>query len=320
MLKTRILTAILLLAVFLPALFWLPEPYWALLMALVAAVAAWEWGGLAGFARTGRLIFAGAMLCFLVFLEIQYLIEHFLGFPKEQGAQFHIYASALACVTALFFWCLIVPFWLWRHWCLGASLRGRCILLFLGFILILATWAACIFLRDGHPGILLWILGIVWVSDISAYFAGRKFGGEKLAPVISPGKTWAGVYGALGGVAVYGVMTKLAMFFPPPALTLFTATSSIGVAIPRMTQLDFLLPFLLFLVVLGILGDLFESLLKRQAGIKDSGKLLPGHGGMLDRIDSLMAVLPCSALIILESQIAANSCRVMKTCWIVSTA
>ncbi|MDR3159040.1 MAG: phosphatidate cytidylyltransferase [Zoogloeaceae bacterium] len=268
MLKQRILTAAALLLGLLAAIFYLPPPYWAGLMALVAAVAAWEWGGLAGLKMPGRLVFGGLQLLLCG------LLMH-TGVPLDDFGSGGV-MPLLLCAAALF-WCLIVPSWLWRRWRLNQSAWGRGLLLFLGIGLILATWVAFVGLRALHPGLLLWTLGIAWVSDISAYFAGRGFGGRKLAPEISPGKTWAGVYGALAGVLLYGLLS-LVMYDAPWGYAIL------------------LLPLLL-LTILGILGDLFESLLKRQAGIKDSGNLLPGHGGVLDRVDSLLAVLPCAALI-----------------------
>jgi phosphatidate cytidylyltransferase len=271
MLITRILTAALLLAVFLPALFWLPKLYWALLMALVAAVAAWEWGGLAGLQARGRLAFGGIMLVGCA--ASHYVISR----PSEfNDAQF--FTGALF-VSAVLFWVLVLPFWLWRRW-----RPGKIVLLCLGFVLIYVTWFAFILWRSTFsPWTLLAVMGIAWVADISAYFTGRKFGGKKLAPNISPGKTWAGVWGALAGVAVYG-----AILLRPGVLW--------GVSLVDQATVVILLWMFAFLAltVIGIMGDLLESLLKRQAGVKDSSAILPGHGGVLDRIDSLMAILPCA--------------------------
>ncbi|MDR1889194.1 MAG: phosphatidate cytidylyltransferase [Zoogloeaceae bacterium] len=271
MLKQRIITAIVLLVGFLAALFYLPPLYWAGLMALVSAVAAGEWGGLAGLQPRGRLLFGGVMLICLV-LSIN-------SFPLKLIAlsfHLHIVIEWLSYLLSAF-WCLVVPFWLWRRWRLNlATWWGKGILLVLGGCLILATWSAFVGLREANPFSLLIVLGIAWVSDISAYFVGRKFGGRKLAPEISPGKTWAGVWGALVGVAIYGSV-------------LFLASLMSGV----IHYFVFGIFTFIFFAVLGIMGDLFESLLKRQAGIKDSSNILPGHGGVLDRIDSLMAILPC---------------------------
>jgi phosphatidate cytidylyltransferase len=125
-------------------------------------------------------------------------------------------------------------------------------------------------------------MGGVWVADIAAYFSGRAFGRHKLAPSISPGKTWEGVLGAVLGVTGYG--TVILLFFP--------LIDHWPLGVPAT------LAIILLYTAVSIIGDLFESLLKRQAGIKDSSHLLPGHGGILDRIDSLTSALPFAALLI----------------------
>jgi len=126
-------------------------------------------------------------------------------------------------------------------------------------------------------------MAMVWVADISAYFAGRKFGKHKLAPGISPGKTWEGVAGAVLGVLVYVVLVM---------------------AGSGMTQHYSLILFAMVGVALSVVGDLFESAIKRQAGVKDSGTLLPGHGGLLDRIDALTSTLPLAALVLILMRFA----------------
>jgi phosphatidate cytidylyltransferase len=142
-------------------------------------------------------------------------------------------------------------------------------------------------LRENSPWLLLGIMVLVWVADSAAYFTGRKFGKTKLAPSISPGKTWEGVIGALLGVSVY---VLLAWSFS------------------SYTHLFMLLPNILLAswcwVGLAVIGDLFESAIKRQAGVKDSGALLPGHGGLLDRIDALTSTLPLAALALLIQRMA----------------
>lgn len=157
----------------------------------------------------------------------------------------------------------------------------------LAFALLAAAWFGLMRLVDGGFAYLLSVLAIVWLADIAAYFAGRRWGRRKLAPAISPGKTWAGAVGAVAAVLIAAVL--LARLAPDlPALS---------------TQLQHRLPLaaalavLAALVALSIVGDLFESLLKRQVNAKDSGQLLPGHGGVLDRIDALIAVLPAAALL-----------------------
>ena len=141
----------------------------------------------------------------------------------------------------------------------------------------LATWAALVERLKRGPWALLGILAIVWVADIAAYFFGRAFGKHKLAPSISPGKTWEGAAGAFLGVTAYGLVVG-------PALGLW-------VSLPPLAVLS-----LAILTGVSIMGDLFESLLKRQAGLKDSGSIFPGHGGVLDRIDSVMSSLPVVVL------------------------
>jgi phosphatidate cytidylyltransferase len=130
--------------------------------------------------------------------------------------------------------------------------------------------------------LLLAAMALVWVADIAAYFTGRAFGKRKLAPAISPGKTWEGVAGAVVGVMIYGAVV---LNFSPLA-------GNVPLAAPLLVLL------LLVLTAVSVMGDLFESLLKRQAGIKDSSNLLPGHGGVLDRIDALTSTLPLAALIV----------------------
>ena len=306
MLKERIITAIVLLIGLLAALFYLPPLYWAGLMALVAAVAAWEWGGLAGLQQRGRLVFGGAMLlvCCVWSIRISptndvltlFGVSQYLNLVRLYELPSWFFWGRWELYLSAAFWCLVAPFWLWRRWRLNlATWWGKSILLVLGGTLILATWSAFIHLH-WRPQILLFVLGIAWVSDISAYFTGRKFGGKKLAPEISPGKTWAGVWGALAGVVIYGIALWAITSHGPSKLWSLMHEGDAG-HILLVISLGFvsIALFSSFFAALGIMGDLFESLLKRQAGIKDSSNILPGHGGVLDRIDSLMAILPCYA-------------------------
>jgi phosphatidate cytidylyltransferase len=157
----------------------------------------------------------------------------------------------------------------------------------LAFFLIGSAWFAAMRLIDVGIGHLLSVLAIVWLADIAAYFAGRRWGRRKLAPAISPGKTWAGVAGAV--VAVLAAALLLARLLPD--VPLFST-----LLVQRLAPLA-ALAVLAALVALSIAGDLFESLLKRQVGAKDSSRLLPGHGGLLDRVDAAIAVLPAATLI-----------------------
>lgn len=172
--------------------------------------------------------------------------------------------------AAALFWLLVAPAWLAR----GMNPGPAPGVLVAGLVVIAPAALAMALLE---PRILLAVLVLVWVADSAAYFVGRAWGRRKLAPSISPGKTWEGALGGLGGALVWAIICR--RFFEDAAW----------------------LPYLLaagLLAAASIVGDLFESAAKRRAGVKDSGTLLPGHGGILDRIDSATAVLPLAALLL----------------------
>jgi len=271
MLKQRVLTAVVLLAVFLSALFFASPLVWLLLAVLVCAAGAWEWGGLAGFSSGGRVLLA---VCFgLLCLA--------LGMTTglhRQGSVYPVMLTVCYAVSAIF-WLVCAPLWLKRKWRLSGTITAVVI----GLVVLLPAALALAHLRQiGGAAGLLAILLLVWTADTAAYFTGRAIGRHKLAPSISPGKTWEGAVGALVAVMALGI----AIYVGTVAIAPLTLPVSL-----------FLLALLAILTAVSIEGDLFESLLKRQAGIKDSSSLLPGHGGVLDRIDSLTSVLPLSALI-----------------------
>lgn len=257
MLKTRLLVAFILIPAFLAALFLLPPLAWKTLLGLVALLAAREWATLAGCGRVGQLSFVVAIALICVFLD-------------RWGNGLHWIVGVV-----LVFWLGVVPLWLFQH----IALRQRALLLIAGAIVIAPTWLAFTALRELSPALVLFLMGLVWVADSAAYGAGHAWGRHKLAPAISPGKTWEGVFGALAAAAIYVSTWK--MFGPADALG-------------RVSQVPFagLLVATLALVAISILGDLFESHIKRTAGVKDSGTLIPGHGGILDRIDSQTSVMP----------------------------
>ncbi|MDR0577882.1 MAG: phosphatidate cytidylyltransferase [Candidatus Accumulibacter sp.] len=279
MLRTRIITAIFLLAGLLWALFFLSREGWTAFCALLCVVAAWEWGGLAGWNEKTRSAYAVALggICFAC--------ADSLGRSNAVGWVFML-DRTLVCLAAAF-WVVVVPFWLWRKW----ALRSWIVAL-TGVVALVPPASTLAALRNIDPMMVLGILAIVWVADIAAYFSGRAFGGKKLAPNISPGKTWAGAFGAAVGVMAYGNGMMLTVLKPESGGAFeglfenFTATLVFQLALIALTALS-------------IIGDLFESLLKRQAGVKDSGNLLPGHGGILDRIDSLTSTLPFFGLMTL---------------------
>jgi len=268
MLKTRVVTALVLLAIFLPGIFFLGQIQWAWLMAVVASVGAWEWGGLLRYSQ-GRRIAFGGLLFALCGVGILGAPELLLDSTSDGVAMLRwLYGGSVA------FWGLLVPLWLARKWRLDHAWLGACV----GLGVLLPTWLAIVQLRLAGPQVLLAILAVVWLADVAAYFSGKNFGRHKLAPSISPGKTWEGVAGAALAVVVYGF-----------AMREFFAVHQVGVMWWCLA--------LVWVTAVSVVGDLFESLLKRQVGLKDSSQVLPGHGGVLDRIDSLTSTLPTVAFL-----------------------
>jgi phosphatidate cytidylyltransferase len=261
LLRARILTAAVMLGVFLLALFSLAPWQFALVVGAIAAIAAHEWAGLCGFKGLPKWSYAsGAVLLFAAFA---------LSWPASEAAWWVLGASAA-------FWLIIVPVWLYR----GITQGARRWLPPVGLLVIVPTAGAMLALS---PLQLLAALAIAWVADTAAYFAGRAWGRHKLAPAISPGKTMEGAAAALVAVAIYAAICASLM----PELE----------PVARGAGWAVLLAVALLLAVLSILGDLFESAVKRVAGVKDSGSILPGHGGILDRIDSATSTLPLVALL-----------------------
>ena len=262
MLKARIITALVLVTALGLILFVMPPIAAGLAFAVIAATAAWEWAGLMKQDMPARYLDGGSILfcCWQLTANLSQLVPILFG-------------------LATVFWLLVVPLWFRYKWTLaGNDMFGY----LLGALVILPTWAAMVALHAVDTWLMLGVMALVWVADIAAYFAGRAFGRRKLAPNISPGKTWEGVAGAVVGVLVYG--------------GLVLSLSPLGGKLPLSWPV--LAALLLVLTAVSVMGDLFESLLKRQAGIKDSSQLLPGHGGVLDRIDALTSTLPVAALIL----------------------
>lgn len=268
MLKTRVITALVLLALLLPGLFFLRQAYWALLVAAFIGIAAWEWGALLGWKSQPRLLLG--CITALVCAAVSILAPQAIGAeaPFDPAPNWVLLTYGVAGV----FWCLIMPFWLRKKWSL-VGIGG----LLAGAVVLFPAWLAIVQLRNLGPGVLLGILAVVWMADIAAYFSGKTFGKHKLAPSISPGKTWEGAVGAAVGVVIYGLVLR----------------QIFGIDV---LPLPFWILAMLGVTAVSVIGDLYESLLKRKAGIKDSSNILPGHGGVLDRIDSLTSTLPVVAL------------------------
>ena len=274
MLKTRILTAVVLIPLVLFALFGLGARGWGVVTLAIVVLAAGEWAGLSRFGQIGSLLFVVATLL----IGAGLLFATAGGFSADQG--WPELVVVLVCGAATLFWVLIAPPWLYFGW----RVESQPLLALVGLMLLIATWVAVVQVRVRSPGLLLALMAVVWVADTAAYFTGRRFGRHKLAPSISPGKTWEGVYGGLVAVALYAL--ALLAFAPGQLAHEVTARAAVaGVAVA------------LLLVIMSIVGDLFESHMKRQRGVKDSGRLLPGHGGVLDRIDALIAAMPGAALV-----------------------
>ena len=267
MLRLRVLTAIVLLGVFLACLFLLPEAGFAALAGIVATFAAWEWAGLASFGVRARCLFAAACALVYALLGLTFGMLHL-----DQSAGAALYALATG------FWLFVAPAWLAR----GVRLESRLLAVTTGALVIIPAALAMAGLREQSPALLLAFLALVWIADSAAYFTGRRFGRRKLAPAISPGKTWEGVAGGLVASVAYAIILSLAApgGLPAPENMAWAGYALIAV----------------LLCGLGVVGDLFESAVKRRAGVKDSGSLLPGHGGVLDRIDSATSTLPVAAL------------------------
>jgi len=266
MLSQRIATAVALLALFLAADFFLSTYAWGLLILVPIALGAWEWAGLAGFTRAGHWVFAAVVVSSCIGLLL-----------AGAGAESELAAGSAILVVASVFWLVVAPIWLYRSW----RVRAPSALALTGWLALVPCWYGAVVLHRS-PALLLALLAVVWIADSAAYFAGRRFGRRKLAPSISPGKTWEGVGGAFAAVLLYALL--LCRVVLPEEASLRGGTLFLLVAL---------------MTALGIVGDLFESWMKRQAGVKDSGALLPGHGGVLDRIDALMAAAPFAALWIL---------------------
>jgi phosphatidate cytidylyltransferase len=266
MLRQRILTVAVLLPAFLAALFLLPNLHWGMVLAVLLALAAREWARLMGVAAPWDLAYAAALAALAL---AALLAEHggWLG-----GPLLYSLPGRFAYALCLVFWLAIAPAWLYYRW----RTRAPVLLGLIGAAILLPFWHALTWLQT-EPARLLAIVGVVWVADTAAYFCGRAFGRRKLAPQISPGKTWEGAIGAAVAVTVYWV----GLAWTLPQLT--------GALVSGLV-------LVLIMTVVSVEGDLFESWMKRVAGVKDSGALLPGHGGVLDRVDALTSTVPLAAV------------------------
>lgn len=269
MLRLRVLTALIAAPAIIAAIFLLPIPYLAALFLVLAGIGGYEWARLAGLVHPvpiGLYLAALAVATYVLW-----------SVPAW-------WPTALAMVLALWGAAALVV----MIYPDSAPVLKRVPLLLVGFLLLAGTWLALVALAasPAGPWSILWVFLIVWGADIGAYFAGRRYGAHKLAPAVSPGKTWEGLLGGITLAVVAG--TAFGVLVAP--------LGAIGFDVSGWLVASALL------AVVSAFGDLFESVLKRAAGVKDSGTLFPGHGGMLDRIDSLLAALPCFAYVVVTQQ------------------
>ncbi|MDD2775467.1 MAG: phosphatidate cytidylyltransferase [Gallionella sp.] len=269
MLKERAITAAIMLVLFLAALFALPDLAWLLLIVVMVAQGAAEWSRMAQLSGGLPKLYWWASVAAMTGL---------LWADSQLTGQSQLLLHLSVYAFAALLWLFIVPTWMIVGW----KVKQPVVMMFVGWMVLIPTGLAMLDLRVESPWALLFIMALVWVADSAAYFTGRKFGKNKLAPSISPGKTWEGVAGAMVGVTVYVLMVG------------FFTTSFV-----KYAMLPGLVVAAWWWVGLAVIGDLFESAIKRQAGLKDSGALLPGHGGLLDRIDALTSTLPLAALVVL---------------------
>jgi len=265
MFNTRLVTALVLLVGCIAALLFLPNRWWAALLLPVLAVAGWEWGALAGIRPAQRSLYVGLLLVSACVIGVTAeSMQSIAG--RHSRMEITVYGASTA------FWLLLALPWLTRRW----QVRSRLALGAAGWMVLVPAWLAVARMQS-EPERLLAVLWIIWIADTAAYLAGRAWGRHRLAPTVSPAKTWEGVAGACAAVAVYYV--ALSIFVPDwrgwRGAVLFAG-----------------------ITLMSIVGDLYESWIKRQAGVKDSGALLPGHGGVLDRIDSMNSSMPFAALLL----------------------
>ncbi len=262
MLKWRIVSALVLV----PLVFWivlgLSSAAFSAALLVPVFLGMWEWSRLVPFAAPpARALYltVGAVVLIL-----------FWYFANAEP-----FVSMVIWLAVI--WWLIALFWVSHPaWLEGSRTLSMALRAVLGWLIPASAWLALVVLHsrpDHGPWWVLFVIMLIWVADTGAYFAGRQWGGRKLAPQVSPGKTWAGVYGALAACLIFALAGSRILAVNDSSLALFVLVS-------------------LVTVLFSIAGDLFESLLKRGQGMKDSSRLIPGHGGVLDRLDSLLAAAP----------------------------
>lgn len=269
MLKSRIATALVIAPLTLAAVFFLPSQAFALFIALVVLIGAWEWTAMMRLvSRSQRTVYMLSVLFAIVVTQKALVYYEHLVFAIASVWWLAATVLVILYPRASALWC-------------GRVNKG-----IVGFLVLVPTWAAMVYIRelDQGPWLILYMFLMVWGADTGAYFAGKRFGKRKLMPRVSPAKSWAGIGGATVAVLLVSLTTQPYLHF----------AKDLGLGIYVLAVV---------LLFVSVVGDLTESMFKRQCGIKDSGSILPGHGGVMDRIDSLTAAAPVFALcLILISQ------------------
>lgn len=251
MLRQRVITALVLAPFVIFVILWVPHPITCAVLALLVAAGAWEWSAFPGFTH------AATRLAYVLFIVACLALAWHVGVDSVESSLL-LYASLL--------WWLLALLWIG----LAPGSVNRATAAVAGLFALVPVWIALVRLHAQGPQLMLFLLLLVVAADIGAYFAGRALGKHKLAPRVSPGKTWEGVGGGLGAAALM---------------------AAIGVWWFNMATVPFM-ALCLLVAIASVVGDLTESMFKRHVGLKDSGNLLPGHGGVLDRVDSVTAAAP----------------------------
>lgn len=266
MLKQRIITAIILAVVFLAALFKLPLPLFSAFIATIVLIAAWEWANLSGLSKIWqRSAYVGLIA---TILGLSAFVTHNFDGHNDDVSKAILMAGCL--------WWAVALLWVQSYPGSAVLWGSRWFKAVMGMAVLVPTWLAFSYLRAQSSGawLILIVVLIVACADIGAYFSGKALGKHKLAPAVSPGKSWEGFWGGMVSCVLLAV--AIAILADVSLLTTLAIIIPAGLA--------------------SVLGDLLESMVKRQRGIKDSSRLLPGHGGVLDRVDSLTAAAPVFAL------------------------
>jgi len=267
MLKQRLITAAILVPLVVWGILRLPTPYLALVLALFIVQGAWEW--------------TGFMQLKVIWQRILYVAAVILGliciwFFQQDSFLTGAGTNWLTLPILSLFWWLLATVWVLSYPRTVKRWSSPAMLALTGLLVLLPTWLAVVGLHASGPQgplLVMYLLSLIWVADSGAYFGGRAWGKRKLAPAVSPGKTWEGVGSAAALSTLYALAAARVLDLPGNLWPVFVVLS-------------------LVTVIFSVLGDLTESMFKRHAGIKDSGTLLPGHGGVLDRIDSVTAAAP----------------------------